>query len=242
MDDLPQPSGPPEDANGRRPRSGHGFWAGIGRSRRVQFIILAACLCVIVAGVSIAVFSSRGGSEASHLAGADNSLGAIQAGGAQTTAPVPPSRGSTVTSDGIAKTALQAPPELKDQILRWKAGPGGAALSSVTLQLGTAMQAAGVKTYVPMKLACRSLASSINAAQAAPPIPDGAMQRLYTKALAGLSGAAADCRNAVSSHPDGDETLAVHVNTVLLNRSMAELAAKSKLLYKATAEIRALRH
>jgi hypothetical protein len=92
-----------------------------------------------------------------------------------------------------------------------------------------------------MRLACVSLASSVETAQAAPPIPDDAMQRLYAKALAGLSSAAADCRSAISVHPEGAEGMRIDVNKVLLNRSLAGFAAESKKLYMATAEIRTLR-
>jgi hypothetical protein len=102
--------------------------------------------------------------------------------------------------------------------------------------MGSAMQAAGVKLYSTMKLACASLASDVGTAQAGPPIPYAAMQRLYTNALAGLSSAAADCRNAISEHPS-DETTAVHVDEALLNQSRLEFAAMSKKLYRATAQI-----
>jgi hypothetical protein len=101
------------------------------------------------------------------------------------------------------------------------------------------MQAAGLKMYVPMKLACGSLASGISAAQSGPPIPYEAMQRLYATALAGLSRAAADCRTAISVHVDGED-VGVHLNQGLLDQSRAEFAATAGKLYKATAEIRAL--
>ena len=102
--------------------------------------------------------------------------------------------------------------------------------------MGSAMQAAGVKLYGTMKLACASLASDVGTAQAGPPIPYAAMQRLYTKALTGLSSAAADCRNAISEHPS-DETTEIHVNKALLDQSRLEFAAMSKKLYRATAQI-----
>jgi hypothetical protein len=67
------------------------------------------------------------------------------------------------------------------------------------------------------------------------------MQRLYAKVLAGLSTTAADCRNAISVRPEGDEGQRIDVNNVLLNRSLAQFAAESKELYTATAEIRTVR-
>jgi hypothetical protein len=107
--------------------------------------------------------------------------------------------------------------------------------------MGTAMQSAGLKLYAAMRRACAQLASDVSAAQAGPPIPDNAMQRLYTMALAGLSRAAADCHTAISIHEDGEHT-AAHVNGPLLNRSRVEFAAASTKLYRATGEIASLNH
>jgi hypothetical protein len=84
------------------------------------------------------------------------------------------------------------------------------------------------------------LGSSIETARSAPPIPDAAMQRLYTKALAEFSSAAADCRNAISAHPQGAEGVTIDLNKALLHRAMAEFATGSNELYTATAEIRTL--
>jgi hypothetical protein len=124
-------------------------------------------------------------------------------------------------------------------MLRWRSGPGGAALTTVETQLGNAMQAAGLKMYVPMKMACGSLASGISAAQSGPPIPYEAMQRLYASALAGLSHTATDCRTAISVQVNGED-VGVHLDHRLLDQSRAEFAATSGELYKATAEIQVL--
>ena len=102
------------------------------------------------------------------------------------------------------------------------------------------MQAAGARFYATMRTACGSLASGVETAQAGPPIPDAAMQRLYAKALAGLSNATADCRNAISAHPEGNEGTTIHVNNALLNRTRLEFAATSKKLYRATAQIQSV--
>ena len=101
------------------------------------------------------------------------------------------------------------------------------------------MQSAGLKQYAAMKVACAQLASDIGTARAEPPIPDSAMQRLYARALAGLSRAAAHCRSAISIHVD-DESTDVHLNRPLLNRSRVEFAAASTKLYRATGEIASL--
>ena len=124
-------------------------------------------------------------------------------------------------------------------MLGWWKGPGGAALSTVETQMGSAMQDAGLKMYSPMRLACVSLASGIDTAQTGPPIPYDLMQRLYARTLTGLSRAAADCRAAISLHPHGED-VDIDLNKGLLNQSRAEFAAMSKRLYMATAEIQAL--
>jgi hypothetical protein len=102
--------------------------------------------------------------------------------------------------------------------------------------MGSAMQAAGLKLYVSMRVTCAELASDIGSAQAGPPIPYAAMQQMYAKALVKLSTAAADCRSAISVHADGEDT-SVHVNKALLSQSRLEFAATSKVLYRATAQI-----
>jgi hypothetical protein len=124
---------------------------------------------------------------------------------------------------------------------RWNAGSGGAALSAVSTQLANAMQAAGVGLYPVARQGCSALRSSVQAAQAAPPIPYTAMQRPYAGVLARLSSAAEDCRNAISVRPDGDEGTKTSLNKTLLSHSLSELAAGSQALYTATARIRTLR-
>jgi hypothetical protein len=91
-----------------------------------------------------------------------------------------------------------------------------------------------------MRLACASLDASIQAARAAPPIPDAAMQQLYGNTLTELSGAAADCQQAISEKPGGDETMTINENETLLNRSRSEFAVGAEKLYEATAAIPAL--
>ncbi len=213
-------------------------------------VVLAVCLCVIVAGVVVAVFSSggRGGGAGAISGGAGAISGTASSPAVAGTPSARPTAGHKITAQpvvagaGLAKTALQWPPGLTHQILHWRAGPGEAALSAVTAQLGYAMQAAAVKLYPSMRLTCVKLASDIQTAQAAPPIPDAAMQRLYAKALAGLSSAAVDCRHAISTRPSGDETLDIHLNKAQLSRTQAGFTIGSKRIYNATAQIQALRH
>jgi hypothetical protein len=237
-----QPSKLPE---GHEPRAG---WARLrratgNRTGRIRLAAAAVCLCAIITGLSLAAFSSpaeRAGQASGGGASSDPSATTAQTASPQ--APVSPggTTGPGLTTAGIAKTALQVPPGRQHQTVVWKKGPGGAAWSAVTTQLGEAMQAGGVRLYPTLRLSCVNLGASVKTAQVAPPIPDGAMQRLYVSVLASLSSAAADCRSAISVHPDGDEGMRINVDKALLSRSLAEFAADSKKLYTATAAVRTL--
>jgi hypothetical protein len=220
-------------------------WARLGGtarpgSHRMVLAAAVACLGVLVAGVSIAVFSQPSGG--AHPAAAASSPAPAATGAARAKAPAPASHASTgtkVTSDGTAKTALRWPPRLKHKIERWAKGPGGAALAAVTAQLGDSMQAANLKLYVQMRQSCVTLAANVAAARAAPAIPAAAMQRLYARTLTGIGRTAADCRGSITVKP-GDETTETHLNHPLLRRARAEFAVVSARLYRATAEIRTL--
>ena len=215
---------------------------------RSGWILLAAgavALCAIATGVSLAALSAPAGRAGpASSGGADNGSSAVTAQTAHPQVPVASGASTTgtgLTSDGIAKTALRWRPGHEHQMLLWKEGPGGIAWSALTTRLGNAMQAGGVRLYAALRLACMSLGSSVETAQAAPPIPDAAIQKLYARVLSGLSGAAADCRIAISVHPAGDEGTKISLNKALLSRALAELAADSKKLYTATAAISTLR-
>jgi hypothetical protein len=212
--------------------------------------IVVAGVCMLTAGIAVAAFSTPGGSAGRTVAGAPAAAGSPAADGATVTpaAPAPSSHATAghkvsttpkVSSQGVAKSALSFPERLTKQVRRWKAGPGGKAMAAVTAQMSYALQGYAVKVYAPMRLACVRLGADIRAARAAPPIPDIAMQRMYSKALTRLSQAAASCRHAISIE-SGEETVEAHLYSALLKRSLAGLAAGSKVLYTATAEIRAL--
>ena len=240
-----QPSKPPADRDDQQPGLTRTFPAARRGSRRILLVAAAVGLCAIATGASLAAFSSPGGQspggQAGRLVTAGASTGSSAGTGraSQPTPPVPSSStGPDVTNAGIAKTAMQYPSKLKDQILRWTEGNGGAAWSAVTAQLGSLSQVAGVQLYSQLRMECASLASSVQTARSAPPIPDKVMQRSYVKVLAGLSVASADCRDAISVHPVGDEGQQVTVSKVVLNRSLAEFATETTALYAATAEIR----
>src|SRR5690349_1540059 len=180
-DNQPGSSKPATDGSKQPAGQARAFWAGLSGSWRITLIVSALCLCVAAAGVVVAVLSSPGGG-AGHIAAGSSSPSATKAVQPQTGQPTvpaassPAAAGAKVTSNGVAKSALRWPPRLKNQIQQWREGPGGSALASVGKQMGTAMQAAGVKQYAMMRLTCVSLAAEVRTAQAAPPTPDAAMQ------------------------------------------------------------------
>jgi hypothetical protein len=228
-----------------------------GRRRWVWIASAIAGLCVLTTGIVLAVVSHPSGSVGHSIAGvaltpqptapvpSDHATpghatpghaasGRHHAGGGQGVTSTP-----KVASDGLTSSALRFPKSRTRQVMRWRAGSGGRALTAVVAQMGYALQAAGARLYPEMKLACVRLTSDIQTARAGPPIPDAAMQRMYAKALTELSQAAADCQSAISLH-SGNETVETHLHNALLNRSRTELAAGSKTLYEATADIRGL--
>jgi hypothetical protein len=125
-------------------------------------------------------------------------------------------------------------------LVRWNAGAGGTALTAVSDQLGNATQAAGLRLYTAMRLACSKLATAVSAAKAGPSIPDASLQGWYARALATLTQAAAYCQAGISVHPYGDEDTVTHQNGAMLSRSASAFATGAGELYRATAEIRAL--
>lgn len=133
--------------------------------------------------------------------------------------------------------ALSLPTNMKSAVLTWHAGRGGADLATVSSQVGAVLQAGGIRQYNEMKNACGQLVGGVSAAQAGPPIPVAAMQALYAKALAELAKGAADCRAAISTQPDGDETVKTELNATMLHQSTSELSAGADNIFRATAEI-----
>ena len=132
-------------------------------------------------------------------------------------------------------------PSSPAQVAAWKAGPGGAALTSLTAQVGNVLMAHATGQFVQMKRLCVSLASDVKAASARSAIPDSGMQNLYSKALASLSAGAANCVSAVSSHQEGEEYLITQTNSSLMTKAMSQLNAGVRNLYIGTWGIKTLK-
>ncbi len=234
--------GPLSPRNGRRASRPRIARAIRQRSRWVLLAAGAVGLCAIVTGASLAALSSSSGQTGAVAGASSGGSPTAATRTAQSPGPAAPSTTrSNVTSAGIAKTALRYSPALKGQILHWAAGRGGDAWWAVTTQLGAVTQTAGARLYSQLRLDCASLAPSAQAALDTPPIPDEVMQRMYAKVLTAVSATAADCRNAISLRPEGDEGQRINLNKALLYRSLAQFATESRELYTATAEIRTLR-
>jgi hypothetical protein len=233
--------------------SGARFWLRIALPLVVLIVVVVATVYVVADGSSHPATSTSlpaspgtaaslgpGATPASHGPSATRKASAkagVQAAGI----PAGGLTGSAALTK-LGSTALPLPKELEARVTAWDRGRGGAALAALSGQFGNVLQAAGVKEYALMRMACVQLAAEVATAQATPPIPDAAMQRLYAKALADFAKGAADCRAAVSQRPTGDETIQTRENAALLHRALSLVAAGSTDLYRATAEIEALKH
>jgi hypothetical protein len=148
-------------------------------------------------------------------------------------------RALAVTPERVV-ASIHVPRTQAAALKRWDAGRGGGALATASTELGSATQAAGLKLFAPMRVACLSLGTAVTNAEADPPIPNAAMQKLYARALGTLATAAADCRTGISAHPYGDEDIQTHENLKVLHRSVSEFATGAKELYMATVKINIL--
>ncbi len=148
-------------------------------------------------------------------------------------------KGKVISAAKLAEQggALSLPANMQGSVASWQSGPGGRDLTAVSNRLGQALQASGIRQYSPMKSACAQLASSVAAAKAGPQIPQAAMQNLYAQALTELAKGAADCQQAISIAPTGDETTQAHVDTAALGKATSEISAGATDVFRSTAEI-----
>jgi hypothetical protein len=208
-------------------------------SRRGWLVIAPSVLVLfgLVAGVTYVVISSGPGPAPARLRPL-----AATGPNPDSTEPVPqyhvPAQVDPVALPSTG--AIPLPTYEQPQAKTWRAGPGGAALKTVSNQAGAVSQAQGQKLYVEMKSACTQLASSVTAAQEAPPIPDTAMQALYQSALTDFATAAGQCKTAIFEQADGEEYVATTENQGALRAVAAALSSGSKDLFKATGEIATL--
>jgi hypothetical protein len=192
---------------------------------------------VIFAGVAVIVVTAlfvvgRGGGIAGGSALAGQKTSAAPSGHLASN-----SKLASSSTPEVAATTVHLPPKLRAALQDWNRGTGGRALAAVSTDLGTALQAGGVRQYVAMRAACTSLIAAVQAARTGPPIPNGAVQQRYTIALTHVAGAAADCHAAISEHVDGDETVATHEDPALFHSAETRFGVAVKDLYSVTAEL-----
>jgi hypothetical protein len=254
--------GQPEDDSSERPQEAHELshdtqqptrrfslprnrsaWIGITMSLIALAGVTVALIAVATGGGTHQANSAATGGPSATTGAAPGSSAPGAAPGSSKASPahngVSKSKDKVTSAAQLAESggALSLPTNAKNLVLAWHAGRGGADLAIVSSLAGDALQAAGIRQYSTMKHACAQLAGSVSTAQAGPRIPVAAMQNLYANALAELAKGAADCRAAISSRPDGDETVQTAVNTNMLHQSMSELGGGVNGVFRATAEI-----
>jgi hypothetical protein len=213
-------------------------WIGIALSVIALAGVTAALIAIATGGGTRQANSSVGGPSAATDTAPGSGVSG-RASGNSGSSGVSKAKSNVTSAAQLAESggAISLPTNMKSSVLTWQSGRGGTDLAAVSSQAGNALQAAGIRQYSAMKYACAQLAGSVSTAQAGPPIPVATMQRLYAKALAELAKGAADCRSAISSTPDGDETVETAVNTKILHQSMSELAVGVNGVFRSTAEI-----
>ena len=213
--------------------------ASSSRSRRWYFGIPAVLTLAVVGG--LIVYLIGGGQPHSVASAAGSASGGSSSAGASAI-PAVRAKPATVIPHGgesgraaltaLGSNSLPLPKKATTSAKAWNVGQGGAELSAVTSDLGVVMQDAGMRNYVPMKAACKTLAAQVQAAQASPPIPDASMQALYGKALAELANGAAACQTAIAQRADGDEYDATTENQAGLHQATSAFdMAGSKDIY-----------
>jgi hypothetical protein len=229
------------------------------RSRRVPGSVLTvALLAVAVFGVAAVYLvipkSSTGRSAATAPAAGVTSTSAAKAGTTTTggehgqpgSLPGSAAKQGSPAKQEVAASA--APPQTGPKPLRpsdpaaissWSAA-GGKALAHVTTQSENVLAARTARNYPQMLGYCTALATAVQDAVNAPPIPDAAMQQMYTQSLNALKQGATDCMAGITEHHADPEEPDVDVNQATVDRAMSELGAGVNDLYVATSALRTM--
>jgi hypothetical protein len=206
-------------------------------------------LAVLLAGISVAVFlvsagppSPKGPLTAAGSAGAtarpasgdrESAAGAAAAPGSQ---PGAAAIGTTPVAAVTGPKPLQ--PTNPARVKSWNTGKGGAALARVTAYSGNVLMAYGSGLYPQTLQACTELAGAVKQAQALPPIPSSAMQKMYVRSLDAFRKGIAECEAAITQHPEGVEDTATDVNHTEMSKAIAQFSTGTKDLYIATEILR----
>ncbi|HEY1624413.1 MAG TPA: hypothetical protein VGG16_11500 [Streptosporangiaceae bacterium] len=212
-----------------------------GRSR-LTYIVAPSALAVLVLG-GVAAYLTLGGGPGVSASGAQHAAATGSASAApssRSTTVIPPGGQSGTTAlAALGSSAIIPPGSAKTTVESWNKGHGGTNLSAISGQIGAVTQAIGLRQYVAAKASCKVLAGEVRTAQAGPPIPYQAMQKLYKVALSDLAAGAADCQAAISQKDQGDEYIQTSVSKAKMAAATADLKTGAKDLYRSTAAIEA---
>jgi hypothetical protein len=201
----------------------------------------AAVLAVVVLlGVAVAVYFvwPASGSKTAYASTGVSAVSPVQPASASSGSPA---QAAAVGAPKQPVGPVAMKPGNPSHVAAWNAGPGGTALAAVSANVGTILMARGAGRFLQMRQACVSLAAEVKEASTQSPIPDTAMENLYTKALASLASGAANCEAGISSKPDGDEYNVVKTDSALLTSAMSALDVGTGDLYRATADVKTLK-
>jgi hypothetical protein len=209
-------------------------------------VVVAAIVSVVLIGTSH--HGTGSGTQASGVPagqvavpGAQGNGGALNAVSAKPASARPAAAiPASITTQGISRDVVPLPPAQHHAVAAWATGHGGAALTSLTSQLGTVAQLGGEGLYATMRQECGQLLTDVATARASAPIPSPAMQAAYSRSLSQVTSAATNCRTAIKSWSEGSEDIQTHVNQALLHSSLSGLAAAAHQLYLGTQQIRML--
>ena len=223
------------------------------RSRRVPGPVLTVALLAVavfgVAAVYLVIPKSSSGRSAATAPVAGVTSNSAAKAGTTTTGGQHGQPGSLPGSPAKQEVAASlSPPQTGPKPLRpsdpaainsWSA-IGGKALAHVTTQSENVLAARTARNYSQMLGYCTALATAVQDAENAPPIPDTAMQQMYTQSLNALKQGATDCMAGITEHQEGLEEPQINVNHATVDRAMSELGTGVNDLYIATSALRTM--
>jgi hypothetical protein len=198
-------------------------------------------LVVALAGISLTVYFVSSGSPKGQSAA---NLGTTKPGaGKADTGATPGPMPSAPMAHQVGSTAsVPTPKPLKPsnpaQVESWNAGKVGAVLVQVTEDSGSVLMAYGSKEYPETLQACVALAGAVRKAEALPPIPDTAMQKLYVESLNAFTTGITECEAAITQHPEGVEDVVTDVDHPEISQALSRFDIGVKDLYLATGALR----
>ncbi len=207
---------------------------------RTGLVLAAGAIVSITVSISGCSGSSatHAGASAATPTAAASATGSALAQGA-TPGPMPGAPTVTAMATTSGRTSSQTGPKALvpthgAQVKAWNKGPGGMALKAVTTDSGNVLMSHANQQYPQMLQYCNALSADVRHAVNATPIPDGAMQAKYLKALGGFKSGISDCLAGVTQHEEGVEDTVTNVNKPVLTRAMTQFTHALSDLYVAT--------